>query len=125
MEDGDGGPTPNPPMDAEIKDSEDTESINESELGPRCTDSNCRKEMDKNMIECKPCGKYTHFACTRLPPSQLQRFMTKGLKRYICENCSAKNHQVHEDYFNNCFKREWITRESELLEAIKRLKLNA
>ena len=51
--------------------------------------------------------------------------MTKGHKRYICENCYAKDHQVHEDYINNCFEREWTTRESELLEEIKRLKVHA
>ena len=116
MEDGDGGRAANPPSNAADA------GIGEEDEPASCTDSSCRKEIDKNMIECKPCGKYTHFACTRLPPSQLQRFMTKGHKRYICENCYAKDHKVHEDYLNNCFELEWTTRESELLKEIERLK---
>ena len=116
MEDGDGGTAANPPSKAM-----DT-GTGDGVVTARCTVSNCRKEMDKNMIGCKPCGKYTHYACTRLPPSQLQRFMTKGHIKYICENCYAKDYQVHEDYINNSFERECTTRESELLKEIEQLK---
>ena len=116
MEDGDGGPAASP--SSMVLDT----GIDEEDQLPRCTKRDCRKDNDDNMIECKPCGKYTHFACTRLPPSQLQRFMTKGYKRYVCEGCYSKDHEVHEDYIRNSFEREWTERERELLEEIEKLK---
>ena len=114
MEDGDGGPATSPPS---------TETgIEDGEEVVRCTNSNCRKNIDENMIECKMCNKYTHFSCTRLPASHLQRFMTKGYSRYVCENCYRKDHKVHEDYTKNCYDLEWAARESELLKEIEKLK---
>ena len=116
MEDGDGGPTANPS-------SKKNDTGNGDEVQPaRCKNSNCRKENDEHMIQCKECDKYVHFACTRLPPSHLQRFMTKGYKRYVCDSCYGEKNEVHEDYINNCYDREWTARESELLNEIERLK---
>ena len=85
----------------------------------KCTYIKYRKLIDEYMIQCKQCDKYTHFACTRLPAAQLQRFMTKGYKRYNCDNCFGT---VYEDYTNNCFEREWSSREQELLLEIEELK---
>ena len=69
----------------------------------RCTYEKCTKASNEFMIQCKECENYTHFACTRLPPTQLQRFMTKGYKRYNCEKCYKL--PIHEDYTNNCFEQ--------------------
>ena len=116
MEDGDGGATANPS-------SKKNDPGNGDEDQPaRCKNSSCRKDNDEYMIQCKECDKYTHFVCTRLPPSHLQRFMTKGYKRYVCDSCYGKDNEVHEDYVNNCFDRVWTARESELLKEIERLK---
>ena len=116
MEDGDGGPTASPS-------SKKNDIGNGDEDQPaRCKNSSCRKDNDEYMIQCKDCEKYTHFVCTRLPPSILQRFMTKGYKRYVCDSCYERDHEVHEDYTKNCFDRVWTARESELLKEIERLK---
>ena len=115
MEDGDGGPAASPP-------SKENDIENGEEPVVRCTNSNCRKDSDEYMIECKKCDKYTHFSCTRLPASHLQRFMTKGYKRYECENCYRKDNEVHEEYIKNCYDLEWAARESELLKEIEKLK---
>ena len=113
MDEGDGGPPAKTPYD---RSSARLDTGNEV----KCTYIECRTPADEYMIQCKQCDKYTHFSCTRLPPVQLQRFMTRGYKRYICDNCYKA--PVHEDYANNCFEREWRSREQELLLEIAELK---
>ena len=112
MEEGDGDPPASPSID-------EVPGENDAETTARCIDKKCSRENDDEMILCNKCKKYTHFACTRLPPSTLQRFMTKGFKKYECDGCYGP---VHEDYLNNCFDKVWISREKELLSQIDELK---
>ena len=105
MEDGDGGPTANPvpnvlEAEADVPESENTgdNSVNQSTTLV-CRASGCDKEADEFMIECFRCKHAVHFACTRLPAYQLQMFMTKGYKRYICETCYG---EVDDYYTSHC-----------------------
>ena len=106
MEEGDGGGTANPVPDvldtkAVVPDAENAEdnSVNLSTTLV-CRASGCDKEADEFMIECNRCKHAIHFACTRLPAYQLQMFMTKGYKRYICETCYG---QVDDYYTPHCY----------------------
>ena len=92
----------------------------DSEHEVKCTFNKCNNASDKYMIQCKDCENYTHYACTRLPPTQLQKFMTKGYKRYSCDNCYEM--PVHDDYIKNCFEQKCVLREKELLIEIEELK---
>ena len=117
MDDEDGDPPPGRTIDEDRRRSAKTGEL-EDETTARCIDEQCREENNENMILCNKCKKYIHFTCTRLPPSVLQRFMTKGFKKYECDGCYGP---VHEDYINNCFDKVWMSREKELLSQIEEL----
>ena len=55
-----------------------------------CTVAKCNKAADSRMVACNNCDRYTHFSCTQLPPYQISMFMTKGYRRYVCEDCYVK-----------------------------------
>ena len=64
-----------------------------------CTVAQCNKAADSRMVACNNCERYTHFSCTQLPPYQISMFMTKGYRRYVCEDCYVRqNGEVHSDY---------------------------
>ena len=53
----------------------------------RCTEHNCIKDDDKMRIQCHKCQQMLHYACTGLPPYQLNLFINKGYRKYQCITC--------------------------------------
>ena len=53
-----------------------------------CTSSTCvQDENDQYKVECAECKRLVHYRCTELPPYQVQLFLTKGYRKFICVNC--------------------------------------
>ena len=62
----------------------------ESETSPEntgCTPLACVQDDDKYKLECAECKLLVHYRCTQLPLYQIQLFLTKGYRKYICLNC--------------------------------------
>ena len=38
-------------------------------------------------MECNECQRLVHYKCTSLPTYQLQQFLTKGYRNFVCVNC--------------------------------------
>ena len=77
-------------MDGDIHIDDVGDSIEETLV---CTPASCIQDNDKFKVECKECKRLVHYRCTRLPLYQLQQFLTKNYRQYICENCIV----VHKD----------------------------
>ena len=52
-----------------------------------CTPLACVQDDDKYKLECAECKLLVHYRCTQLPLYQIQLFLTKGYRKYICLNC--------------------------------------
>ena len=52
-----------------------------------CTPLACVQDDDKYKLECAECKLLVHYRCTQLPLYQIQLFLTKGCRKYICLNC--------------------------------------
>ena len=52
-----------------------------------CTPLACVQDDDKYKLECVECKLLVHYRCTQLPLYQIQLFLTKGYRKYICLNC--------------------------------------
>ena len=50
----------------------------------QCTTTNCKDDKDKYKLECAKCKRLVHCGCTSLPTYQLQLFLTKGHRKFIC-----------------------------------------
>ena len=52
-----------------------------------CTKSSCTQDEDIHKLECAECKRLVHYKCTQLPVYQVQLFLTKGYRKFICVNC--------------------------------------
>ena len=52
-----------------------------------CTPYSCLCDDDQYKLECAECKRHVHYRCTRLPDYQIQLFLTKKYRKYVCENC--------------------------------------
>ena len=52
-----------------------------------CMSSSCIQDNDQYKLECAECHHLVHYNCIRLPVFQLQLFLTKGYRKFICMNC--------------------------------------
>ena len=53
----------------------------------KCDEANCIQDEDIYKLECGMCSRLVHYRCTKLPPFQVQNFLIKGYRKYICINC--------------------------------------
>ena len=44
-------------------------------------------------------SKLTHYACTQLTVHQIVHFLTKGYRRYICNECTVIPNYIQESFF--------------------------
>ena len=58
-----------------------------SGMCPHCTPTNCKYYNDKYKLGCAECKRLVHYGCTSLPTYQLQLFLTKGYRKFICCKC--------------------------------------
>ena len=52
-----------------------------------CTSSTCITDEDRYKVECGECKRFVHYRCTQLPLYQIQLFLTKGYRIFVCVNC--------------------------------------
>ena len=76
-----------PPQDIIQKGGHRRSSGDGVKLYPECSLSSCRDDSDDKKFECEKCDRLVHYRCTQLPLYQIQRFLTKGFRKYICANC--------------------------------------
>ena len=69
-------------MDGDIHSESETSAENTG-----CTSLACVQDDDKYKLECAKCKLLVHYRCTQLPLYQIQLFLTKGYRKYICLNC--------------------------------------
>ena len=55
----------------------------------RCTELRCVNDTEQMRIECQKCSKTVHYACTGLPAYQLNMFLNKGYRKYVCRTCCS------------------------------------
>ena len=53
----------------------------------KCTVTICADDKDIYKLKCKECKRLVHYTCTQLPTYQLQLFLFKSYRQYICVNC--------------------------------------
>ena len=58
--------------------------VEEPSLG---TLSACISDEDIYKMKCNECQRLVHYKCTSLPTYQLQQFLTKGYRNFVCVNC--------------------------------------
>ena len=65
-----------------------------------CTEYICVDDDDNMRIECHKCQRRVHYACTGLPSYQLNLFLNKGYRKYVCITCCLPpkelNRKIHE-----------------------------
>ena len=49
--------------------------------------TNCEYDNDKYKLECAECKRLVQYGCTSLPTYQLQLFLTKVYRKFICCKC--------------------------------------
>ena len=62
----------------------------------QCTTTNCVQDDDQYKLECNECHRLVHYRCTHLPLYQLSLFLTKGYRRFTCENCVVVPKYIQE-----------------------------
>ena len=55
---------------------------------PQCGKGSCLDDDDSHKLQCSQCDRLFHYTCTRLPLYQINLFLTKGYRRYLCANCT-------------------------------------
>ena len=53
----------------------------------QCTTTNSTYYNDKYKLKCAKYKRLVHYRCTSLPTYQLQLFLTKGDRKFICCKC--------------------------------------
>ena len=65
---------------------------------PLCTPSNCPPDEDQYKLKCNNCQRLVHYKCTELPLYQLNQFLTRGYRNFICVNCVPEHlHDIVPD----------------------------
>jgi hypothetical protein len=88
-----------------------------------CMSSNCIQDNDQYKLECAECHHLVHYNCTQLPVFQLQLFLTKGYRKFICVNCVDI-----PEYLNDMFPNKHPLEQSHsktMMELTAALKLTA
>ena len=65
-----------------------------------CTIRGCEIPDNTYMLKCLKCKLLTHYSCTQLPAYQICRFLTKGYRIYVCNNCVG---EIPSEITDNCF----------------------
>ena len=52
-----------------------------------CTATNSKYDSDKYKLECDECKRLVHDGCNFFPIYQLQLFLSKGYRKFICCKC--------------------------------------
>ena len=65
--------------DVETNDAESTQAS-----VPQCTPTSCKYHNNKHKLECTKCKRLVHYGCTSVPTYQLQLFLTKGYRKFMC-----------------------------------------
>ena len=63
---------------------------------PLCTPSNCPPDEDQYKLKCNNCQRVVHYKCTELPLYQLNQFLTRGYRNFICVNCIEAPEHLHD-----------------------------
>ena len=63
-----------------------------------CTPDSCLSDNDEYKLKCSSCTRLVHYHCTRLPLYQIQHFMTRNYRKYICSYCTNT-----QDYLKTIF----------------------
>ena len=79
-------------------------TIKRSLIKAKCTKNECITDEDKWKLECKQCKRLVHFQCTRLPLYQIDYFMIKGNRKYVCETCTKIQPYLIEAYVKTEFE---------------------
>ena len=58
-----------------------------SEITKSCTSEECITDEDQYKLECAICLRHVHYRCTQLPVFQIQLFLTKKYRKFMCGNC--------------------------------------
>ena len=80
----------------------------------KCTQNTCVNGSYVYKPECSQCERCFHYQCTGLPVYQIQHFMTRGYRKFVCKKCTAI-----PDYLKELFDNEVPTTtapHSEILE---------
>ena len=67
----------------------------------QCTSSNCKHDNGKYKLECAKCKKLVYCRCTSLPTYQLQLFLTKSYRKFICWKCAEIPSYLHAISLNH------------------------
>ena len=94
--------------DVESNDAESTQA-SVSEVTP----TTYKYDNDKYKLECAECKRLIHYGCTSLPTYQLQIFLTKGYRKFICCKCVEIPSYLHDVSLNQ--------KEAHLKTVIKKL----
>ena len=65
--------------DVETNDAESTQAS-----VPQCTPTNSKYDSNKYKLECTKWKRLVHYGCTSVPTYQLQLFLTKGYREFMC-----------------------------------------
>ena len=63
--------------------------------------TNLTPKMHTRHMECSQCERCFHYRCTGLPVYQIQHFMTRGYRKFVCKKCTAI-----PDYLKELFDNE-------------------
>ena len=63
---------------------------------PRCNGYSCVDDDDQFKLQCTQCERLFHYQCTKLPLYQLNHFLTKGYRKYMCAECTVVQTHVSE-----------------------------
>ena len=66
----------------------------------QCKTTNCTYGNDKYQVECAKCKRLVHYGCTFLPIYQLQLFLRKGYRKFICRKCVEIPSYLHASSLN-------------------------
>jgi len=91
----------------------------------RCTEHNCIKDDEKMRIQCHKCQRTLHYACTGLPPYQLNMFLNKGYRKYVCITCCSPAKELGRKVHNQVERIKSCThsyKEIESCESIIKVK---
>ena len=75
-------------------------------------------DEDSYKLECSVCQRLLHYRCTELPLYQLQHFMTKSYRKFVCTNCTTVE-QWLIDTFPNENLQSPMKKTTELSQALK------
>ena len=54
-----------------------------------CTLNRCKNDDDQYKLMCSECKRLVHYRCTSLPAYQIEHFMTRNYRKFVCTNCTT------------------------------------